>query len=100
MSAFYKWFFIVIAVAVYLNIGWAVDYKWHELDGKKPVTVIEKFICGPSFVVNYSATFSYENVPPRLITILFWPIILIIMALVWIIYFIIFGGIARLAGLA
>lgn len=100
MQKFYKWFFVVAAVAIYLNIGWAIDYKWHEMDGTRPHTVVEKFMAGPASC-NDSYVFSYEEMAPsRFVTVLIWPVLLAIIAIVWILYFIFLGGIARAVGLA
>lgn len=100
MQKFYKWFFVIAAVALYLNIGWAIDYKWHEMDGKKPVTVVEQFMAGPNSTID-SFIFSYEeNAPSLFVTVLIWPVLLVIIIITWIIYFIFLGGIARAVGLA
>ncbi|MFA6407453.1 MAG: hypothetical protein WCV80_01970 [Candidatus Paceibacterota bacterium] len=104
MTKSQKIFLIIIAATVYLNIGWAIGSYWVSLEGTVPQTTFGKFLSGPINVlagekaaieaVNHSMwIFCYSFI---------WFIDFIWLSVTWIIYFILWfifwGGLARLMG--
>lgn len=96
---------IVVYVAVYLNIGWALGTYYHyNIMYQKPQTFIQTIAAGGwEFFSNFKTL--YSLITDQILWMLFWPLWICSIVVTWILkgisYFlwlVFAGGIAKLLG--
>lgn len=101
----------VIGFALYLNIGWAIGTYMHNNVAYKSVesgSLLDKFLAGPDhdiFSEDISAANQHSLLSNQVMSSIFWPLLLVLIVVLWIVCFIYLllwlvfaGGIAKLFG--
>ncbi len=101
-----KIFVGIIALAVYLNVGWAIGSYWVSLEGTVPQSLFGQFLAGPADVLNEEVVSIEKSNHQMWIFMysIFWILDFVVLIIIWIVYFILWlifwGGIVKLLGFA
>lgn len=89
---------VLLLVAIYANIGYWIGQTWHNAQGQANPSTLDLFFFGPNRIMEITTI----KANPLLTSIIFsilWPFIMALFILIWLIYFLFFGGLFRTIGL-
>ena len=102
---------LILALAAYLNIGWALGtYFYDEVARKIPESVVSQILSGPRNVLSQSdrpAHMMIGRTSTQVFWSILWPALTLLIGVLWLFYGIYYllwlvfaGGIVKLLGLA
>jgi len=101
MSTFKKIGTVIVVLAlvtIYANIGYWLGRAEHDAHGQVNPSTLNSFFLGPNGMLKM-VKFTEGHPPARAAAIVGWPIGIVILGLLWLGYFMFWGGLFRTIGL-